>query len=82
MRQVQKARKEAGLDVSDHIRLFLDLSHFDELRHAVDEHMGIIAGETLADDIVLVDRPLLDGVRATVADGRVFHLRVECLPGR
>jgi isoleucyl-tRNA synthetase len=77
VRQVQQARKQAGFDVSDHIKLFIGVSHFSELRLAVEEHMDMIAGETLADDVVVVDGPLPDGERATVADGRVFHLRVE-----
>jgi len=35
----------------------------------------MIGGEVLADEIVL--GPLAGGEQATLADGRVFHLRVE-----
>jgi isoleucyl-tRNA synthetase len=79
VRQVQEARKKAGFDVSDHIKLSIGVSHFTELRLAVEEHMDMIAGETLSDDVAVVDGPVADGERATVADGRVFHLRVERL---
>ena len=81
VRQVQEARKTAGLDVSDHIRLVLYFpAHEPELRHAVEEHRGLIAGETLADEIVFVDGPISDRLRATVADGRAFHIGIVKLP--
>ena len=70
------ARKEAGFDVSDRIRLLIGVSHFEELRLAVEELVDMIGAETLADEVALVDGPLADGEQATVADGRVFHLRV------
>jgi len=79
VRQVQLARKNAGFDVSDHIRLFLDVSHFGELRQALEEHRAMISGEVLADELVVLEAPLLGAERGEVADGRVFHLRVERL---
>ncbi|MGH9106832.1 MAG: isoleucine--tRNA ligase [Acidimicrobiales bacterium] len=82
VRQVQEARKKAGFNVSDHVRLALDLSHFAQLRLAVEENLALVAGETLADDVVLADAPLPAGLRATVGDGRVFHLQLERLPRR
>ncbi|HET9058979.1 MAG TPA: class I tRNA ligase family protein, partial [Acidimicrobiales bacterium] len=82
VRQVQEARKRAGFDVSDHIRLVLDLSHFEELRHAVEEHMSVVSSETLSDEVVIAEGPVTGSERATVADGRVFHLHVRRLPAR
>ncbi len=79
VRQVQEARKRAGFDVSDRIRLVLDLGHFAELRQAVDEHRAMVTSETLADQLVMAERPLVDPQRATVADGRAFHLHVSRL---
>jgi isoleucyl-tRNA synthetase len=81
VRQVQEARKAAGLDVSDHIRLVLYFPpHEPELRHAAEEHRELIAGETLADEIVFADSPIADSFRATVADGRAFHIGIVKLP--
>ena len=76
VRQVQEARKRAALDVSDRIRLVLELSHVPELRQALDEHRAMVAGETLAEEVVVAEAPLRDAERATLADGRAFHLRV------
>ncbi len=80
VRQVQENRKKAGLDVSDHIRLVFDFSHNPALRQAVEEHRAMVAGETLADEVVFVDHPIADGVRATVSDGRAFHMGIVRLP--
>ena len=68
--------------MSDHIRLLLYFSHNNELelRHAVEEHLGMVAGETLADEIVFADGPISDSIRATVADGRAFHIGIVTLP--
>lgn len=51
IRNVQSARKKANLNVDDHIRLAL-LTHADELGEAINEHLEVIAAETLADDVV------------------------------
>jgi isoleucyl-tRNA synthetase len=81
VRQVQEARKTAGLDVSDHIRLVLYFPpHEPELRHAAERHRDLIAGETLSDEVVFADGPIVDSFRATVADGRAFHIGIVKLP--
>jgi isoleucyl-tRNA synthetase len=81
VRQIQEARKAADLDVSDHIRLVLYFPpHEPELRHAAEAHRELIAGETLADEIVFADGPISDSFRATVADGRAFHIGIVKLP--
>jgi isoleucyl-tRNA synthetase len=77
VRQVQEARKKAGLEVTDHIALQLSVQHFDQLRQAVEEHRALITGETLAERFEVTDRPLEGAESATVADGRVFHLRLQ-----
>ena len=76
VRQVQEHRKALKLDVSDHIRLSLFFSHNSGLKEAVDEHLHMVAGETLADEVIFRDGPISDGIRATVADGRAFHMGI------
>lgn len=51
IRNVQSARKNAGLNVDDHIQLSLSTTD-DELRKAIDEHRQAIASETLAANVV------------------------------
>lgn len=55
IRHVQSARKKAGLSVDDHIILGLK-SNDNKLNEAIDEHAGIIGGETLASKL----GPILD----------------------
>ncbi|HSW98754.1 MAG TPA: isoleucine--tRNA ligase [Candidatus Saccharimonadales bacterium] len=52
VRNVQSARKAAGLDVDDRIHLSLSTTD-DELRRAITGHEAVIAAETLAVKIVL-----------------------------
>lgn len=57
IRFIQEARKSAGLEVSDRIRITLEAGP--ELRAAVEAHRDLIASEVLAVDLVLdeVDAP-------------------------
>jgi isoleucyl-tRNA synthetase len=51
IRHIQNARKQAGLNVDDHITLYLETAS-SELQEAIKEHQPVIASETLADAIV------------------------------
>ncbi|MBC7551697.1 MAG: hypothetical protein H7269_12530, partial [Cellulomonas sp.] len=53
VRAAQDARKAAGLQVTDRIRLTLGVPT--PWRTAVEEHRDLIARETLATDVVVVD---------------------------
>jgi isoleucyl-tRNA synthetase len=50
IRAVQQARREAGLHVSDRIRLVLGAEP--AVRSQVEPHMGMVATETLATEVV------------------------------
>jgi isoleucyl-tRNA synthetase len=53
IRSVQQARRDAGLDISDRIQLTLTVTP--EIRAAVEAHRELIAGETLATTVELVE---------------------------
>jgi isoleucyl-tRNA synthetase len=68
---VQNARKAAGLEVEDRIRL--ELGGDDELVAAAREHEAYVAGETLATD---VGYEASDGAAATI-EGRELRIAVS-----
>ena len=53
IRAVQQARREAGLHVSDRIRLVLGAETV--VRGRVEPHMGMVSAETLATEVVWDD---------------------------
>jgi isoleucyl-tRNA synthetase len=55
VRNVQSARKKAGLEVDDHISLAL-LAHENELQEAIMEYAETIKAETLTDDLAFESR--------------------------
>ena len=73
---VQEARKTAGLEVSDRIRLGLEATG--ELADAVEEHREQIAAETLAVDVttgaisdgIHGEDAVIDGMRLAVSLAR------------
>jgi isoleucyl-tRNA synthetase len=72
VRAVQQARKDAGLDVSDRIRLELESDAVTIV--AMRDHQDLIAGETLA-----VELEFVDGTSGTteVGDGARIRVGVE-----
>jgi isoleucyl-tRNA synthetase len=79
VRHVQEARKGAGFHVSDRIALVLGVADLPDLRDAADTHRDLIAGETLAGDVVVLSGPVPGGYRAELADGRGFDIGVTRL---
>jgi isoleucyl-tRNA synthetase len=70
IRHIQNARKQAGLNVDDHISLQL-ATDSEELQAAIAEHGAVIAAETLADDMT---HPV-DGYEADVkVEGQALHV--------
>jgi isoleucyl-tRNA synthetase len=73
VRAIQEARKSAGLNVEDRIRL--SLGGDADLVAAVREHEGYVAGETLATDVSYADG-VLSGEPVTI-EGRQLSIAVE-----
>jgi isoleucyl-tRNA synthetase len=67
VRLVQQARRDAGLAVSDRIRLTLGAAG--AVADAVRAHADFIAGETLAVEVAVVPAADVDAPEQAVADG-------------
>jgi isoleucyl-tRNA synthetase len=81
VRLVNQLRRDQGLDVSDRIRLVLD-PHHPAIDGAVRAHRDLLAAETLAVDVVVVDPAPGDGHRPSAAHGPVDGHRLELADGR
>jgi isoleucyl-tRNA synthetase len=68
VRVVQQGRREAGLDVSDRIRVAL--AGDAGARRAVETHVELIKGETLAEELIWSAEEPSDSSSATVGDGQ------------
>ncbi|HSF26030.1 MAG TPA: class I tRNA ligase family protein, partial [Actinomycetes bacterium] len=75
VRAVQQARRDAGLHISDRIRLGVDGDA--EALTAVDEHRDMVAGETLATEVVIGAVPAERAAEVQVGDGLAVRLTVE-----
>ena len=67
----KQRRQDAGLEVSDRIKLILDGDA--ELLDAVRTHQSYVAGETLAIEITYAD---LDGAEPVMIDGRPLKIGI------
>lgn len=74
IRNVQNARKEAGLDVDDRIHLGL-ISNEKELHQAVAEHEALIKAETLAESVVY--EGVFDWQTACTVDGIPLTISIQ-----
>ena len=75
IRVVQQARRDAGLDISDRIRLGVDGG--DAVTDAVEAHRDMLAAETLATVVELGAVPADGCVDAEVGDGLTVRVTVE-----
>jgi isoleucyl-tRNA synthetase len=75
IRLVQQARRDAGLHVSDRIRLSLGLP--DDIATAVREHAAMVQAETLARELVL---GAVNGDSNAMLDDAPVRVTVERLP--
>ena len=76
VRAVQQARRDAGLQVSDRIRLAL--SGDDEVVAAIDAHAELIKSETLSVELTVGNGRL--GAETTVAVGHGLSARISLVP--
>lgn len=77
IRQVQSARKVAGLNVDDRIVLKLD-THDDELGQALKDHQDTIQAETLATDLTTHGEATAKGYKMDViVDGAPLAISLE-----
>ena len=71
VRNVQSARKDAGLDITDRIHLVIDAP--EDVARAVRAHEAYVREQTLATDLVLAG-PITDARRFRLGDGRAVHI--------
>jgi isoleucyl-tRNA synthetase len=72
VRAVQQARKDAGLDVADRIRLTVEAS--ESVATAIQAHQQFLASETLAAEVVF---GAVEADATEVGDGGVVRVAVE-----
>jgi isoleucyl-tRNA synthetase len=72
IRAVQQARRDAGLDVSDRIRLVLDTDA--DVQEAVEANRDLVTSETLTTELVFGEAE--GGESVEVADGAALRLTV------
>jgi len=70
VRQVQELRKRSGFDVSDHIRLVAGFGGDSALKQAVEANLGLVARETLAQEVLLEEGEPAGAQRLELTDGR------------
>lgn len=75
IRSVQNARKDAGLNIDDRIKLSL-VTDDQELRRAVEEHRDTITSETLATELSNEPEELSYSTEAKI-EGRLLLVRLE-----
>jgi isoleucyl-tRNA synthetase len=77
VREVNRVRRDEGLQVSDRVRLVVYVGHHHDLAVTLADWHDTIAAETLATEVVVVDAPIVEGHRVELSDGRVVHLAVH-----
>ncbi len=75
VRFVQNARKDAGLQVDDRIRLVL-VTDVEELASAIEEHQDIIAAETLAVELLKASQNLSYKTEVLI-EGRPLSIQLQ-----
>jgi isoleucyl-tRNA synthetase len=73
VRAVNQIRRHEALDVSDRVRLVVDVGDHDDVGAALAAHRQFVETETLAVDLVLGER-LAEGHRVELPDGRALHV--------
>jgi isoleucyl-tRNA synthetase len=75
IRVVQQARRAADLDVSD--RIALTIAATPAAQAAIHAHEQLIATETLATSVVLLESDALDVDPAQVGDNETVRVRID-----
>jgi isoleucyl-tRNA synthetase len=79
VRVVQQARRDAGLNVSDRIRLTIGADG--DVADAVRAHQAFLAGETLAVDVAVLPGTDVDAPASPVGDGGTVRVIVAAASG-
>lgn len=73
--RIQNIRKESGLEVTDRIHILV--SEQEMLNKAINENLNYICSETLADELRIVNEPIIEENRIELVDGIQTSIEIQ-----